>query len=68
MRFLYLDRGPKPLEEGIEDNISFIAKHRHRYSYGGTNNLNVDWDFLEWENYFERHKGDYEHLQINLNF
>jgi hypothetical protein len=68
MRFLYLDRGPKPTDEGIEDNISFIAKHKNQYSYGGTNNLNVNWDFLEWENYFERHKGDYENLQINLNF
>ena len=68
MRFLYWERGPKPTDEQIEENISFIDQHRTKFSLGGTNNLNVDWDMLDWDEYFEKHKGNYKDLQINLNF
>jgi len=68
MRFLYVDRGPKPTDIQIEYNNHFIASNRSKYSFGGTNNLDVDWDLEEWENYFNTHKGDYKDLQINLNF
>ena len=68
MRFLYTQRGDRPTNDDIFDNKQFIAKHRDKYSLGGTNNLNVDWDIIEWENYFDKHKGNYEDLQINLNF
>ena len=68
MRFLYTQRGDRPNNDDIFDNKQFIAEHRDKYSLGGTNNLNVDWDIIEWENYFNKHKGNYEDLQINLNF
>jgi len=68
MRFLYTQRGDKPTNDEVVDNKQFIAKHRDKYSLGGTNNLNVDWDIIEWESYFDKHKGNYEDLQINLNF
>lgn len=68
MKFLYLERGAKPTQEELYDNKNFIESNREKYSLGGTNNLNVDWDIIEWENYFETHKGNYEDLQFNLNF
>jgi len=68
MKCLYIERGPKPSDAEIVENKQFIEEHREQYSLGGTNNLNVDWDFLTWENYFETHKGNYEDLQIKLDF
>ena len=68
MRFLYTQRGERPTNDEISQNKEFIAKHRDQYSLGGTNNLNVNWDIMEWEKYFETHKGNYEDLQFNLNF
>ena len=68
MRFMYVDRGPKPTELDIQQNISFIQTHKQEYSYGGTNNLNVNWSQEEWDTYFDKHKGNYEDLQLDLNF
>jgi|TARA_B100000073_G_scaffold348361_1_gene366707 GNAT superfamily N-acetyltransferase len=69
MRFLYWDRrDTKPTDIEIEYNNHFIATQREKYSFGGTNNLNVDWDMLDWDEYFEKHRGNYEDLQINLDF
>jgi len=68
MRFLYVDRGPKPTEEEIKLNREFIDLQRAKFSLGGTNNLNVDWNIVEWDDYFHTHRGNYEDLQINLNF
>ena len=68
MRFLHFDRGSKPNGYDIERNNHFIISNRSKYGFGGTNNLNVNWDISEWDNYFEKHKGNYEDLQINLDF
>lgn len=69
MKFLYWDRrDTKPTDIEREYNINFIASNKQKYGFGGTNNLNVDWDLEEWDTYFDTHKGNYEDLQINLDF
>tara|TARA_B100000963_G_C22546420_1_gene634629 strand:- start:242 stop:892 length:651 start_codon:yes stop_codon:yes gene_type:complete len=69
MRFLYWDRRPTPATNiEIEYNNNFIITNKSKYGFGGTNNLNVDWDQEEWDSYFDKHKGNYEDLQINLYF
>lgn len=69
MKFLYWDRrDTKPKDIEREYNIHFIASNKQKYGFGGTNNLNVDWDLEEWDTYFDTHKGNYEDLQINLDF
>jgi GNAT superfamily N-acetyltransferase len=49
----------KPINRHYFDHISFLEENREKYSLGGTNNLNVDWDWKEWKDYYETHKGDY---------
>lgn len=66
--FLFNERSKYPDTKDIESNKEFLKQHKEKYSLGGTNNLNVDWDFLEWGKYFETHKGNYKNLQINLDF
>tara|TARA_Y100001972_G_scaffold127696_1_gene185414 strand:+ start:443 stop:1093 length:651 start_codon:yes stop_codon:yes gene_type:complete len=69
MRFLYKNRRPTPPNNiEIEYNNHFIASNRNKFSFGGTNNLNNDWSLQEWETYFDKHEGNYEDLQINLDF
>lgn len=69
MRFLYWDRrDTKPSDTEREHNNNFIAENKDKFSFGGTNNLNVNWDLDKWDSYFDTHQGNYEDLQINLNF
>lgn len=68
MRFLYKDRGPEATEDDIVLNRNFIELNRDKYSFGGTNNLNVDWSQDQWLEYFEIHEGNYHQLSCDLAF
>jgi|TARA_R110001606_G_scaffold398651_1_gene578219 hypothetical protein len=66
--FLYSDRSNYPQEEVINFNRKFLSGHKQKYSLGGTNNLNVSWTDNEWQEYFTTHKGNYQELDLDLDF
>lgn len=68
MFFMYADRASKPSDHQIQQNKMFLSQHRDKFSLGGTNNLNNDWDSTAWSKYFKEHKGNYTLLNLNLNF
>jgi GNAT superfamily N-acetyltransferase len=68
MSMLCSDRGPKPTQDEIKNNINFINENKTKFSFGGSNNLNVEYSLEEWQQYFATHKGNYTDLQINLDF
>ena len=54
---LYLDRQYK--EESISKQQQFVLDCHKEFGLGGTNNLNVDWDYERWSEYYDHHKGNY---------
>ena len=66
--FLYNDRSNYTQEEVIDFNRKFLLRHKQQYSLGGTNNLNVSWSDDEWQEYFTTHKGNYQELNLDLDF
>lgn len=66
--FLHNDRGPYPTQDQIESNKDFLEDNKTKFSLGGTNNLNVNWNDTEWQSYFETHQGNYQQLDIQLDF
>ena len=49
-------------------NVVPGGSNKTKFSLGGTNNLNVNWSDTEWQSYFETHQGDYQQLDIQLDF
>ena len=68
MFLMYKDRNSKPTSEEIEQNKLFLSQYKHQFSLGGTNNLNNHWNDVQWSKYFKEHKGNYDHLNLQLNF
>jgi len=68
MFMMYKDRHSKPTAEEIKQNQLFLKEHSNCFSFGGTNNLNNSWNDETWSKYFKEHKGNYMHLDINLDF
>lgn len=66
--FLYSDRSKQPKFDLLDVNKAFLLTHRDKYSLGGTNNLNVSWSDEEWQDYFNTHKGNYQELDLDLDF
>jgi len=65
---LYRDRSNYPNDISREYNLNFLIEHHKKFSLGGTNNLNVSWSDNEWQEYFTMHKGNYQELDLNLDF
>jgi hypothetical protein len=66
--FLYSDRSRQPKLDLLDVNKAFLLTHRDKYSLGGTNNLNVSWSQEQWYEYFNTHKGNYQELDLDLDF
>ncbi len=66
MRFLYRDRGPQ--RAGIATNRAFIERHRERYGFGGTNNLDRTWADEEWLSFAGPAAQAYAALGVSLDF
>jgi len=66
--FLYSDRSRQPKLDLLDLNKAFLLTHRDKYSLGGTNNLNVSWSQDQWYEYFNTHKGNYQELDLDLDF
>lgn len=65
---LYSDRSKQPKLDLLDANRAFLLSHRDKYSLGGTNNLNNDWNETQWQDYFTAHKGNYQELDLDLDF
>lgn len=68
MSLLCGERGTKPTLVEIVKNQQFIQHHHEKFSYGGKNNLNAAYSEVDWNNYFDTHRGNYIDLKINLDF
>jgi len=68
MFFMYKDRSSYPSQDEINTNQQFLKDNLKKYGLGGSNNLNNEWNSLDWSKYFAQHKGNYAELTINLNF
>lgn len=67
LRALYWDRSA-PVRGAAKSNAAFVASQIATHGFGGTNNLNDNWDAEEWLEFSEPHATAYFDANINVDF